>query len=212
MAGTVTRYQCDWCGAHVTWRNTPEGRRGFAESNRRHDFHLRPVGDEYHGRHRLEDGGACCELSWSGNGAGLWVCDGCGRTRPMDDIALAAFFDWAPRPQHLVVDVDAMADALTLDVRRYLSAQGIDTEVTVVFDRDALPEVYADASSLGTIPGAPYWIDGLLVFPYQRALPPGKNETPGRLTFHGVTVETRQTAVDLEFEAWLQSVTPPPYP
>ncbi|UTN93164.1 hypothetical protein SEA_PHAUCI_77 [Gordonia Phage Phauci] len=193
MAGTVTRYQCEWCGAYVTWRNTREGRRGFAESNRRHDFHLRPVGD-YHGRHRLEDGDACCELSWSGNDAGLWVCDGCGRTRPMDDVDLAAFF---------VVDVDAMADALTLDVRQYLSAQGIDTEVTVVFDRDAIPEVYADATSLGTIPGAPYWIDGMLVFPYQRALPPGRTSPP---------IDWSQPIVDPEFEAWLRSVTPPPYP
>ena len=57
MAGTVTRYQCEWCGAYVTWRNTPDGRRAFGESNRRHDYRLRPVGDDYHGRHRLEDSG-----------------------------------------------------------------------------------------------------------------------------------------------------------
>lgn len=57
MACTVTRYQCEFCGAYVTWRNTPDGRRAFGESNRRHDYQLRPVGDEYHGRHRLEDGG-----------------------------------------------------------------------------------------------------------------------------------------------------------
>ena len=34
-----------------------DGRRAFGESNRRHDYRLRPVGDDYHGRHRLEDSG-----------------------------------------------------------------------------------------------------------------------------------------------------------
>ncbi|AXQ60697.1 hypothetical protein SEA_ALI17_82 [Gordonia phage Ali17] len=184
MAGTVTRYQCEWCGAYVTWRNTPEGRRGFAESNRRHDFHLRPVGDEYHGRHRLEDGGISPSTlkAWA-----LWWSLPAANRAP------------------LIIDIET-PDDLCITATQWLR-EGIDDDV---------PE-YTSSSLLGTIPGAPYWIDGMLVFPYQRALPPGKNEAPGRLTFHGVTVETRQTAVDLgvadpEFEAWLRSVTPPPYP
>ncbi|QGJ95865.1 hypothetical protein J1770_gp80 [Gordonia phage EMoore] len=182
MAGTVTRYQCDWCGAYVTWRNTPDGRRAFAESNRRHDYHLRPVGD-YHGRHRIEDGGISPSTfkAWD-----LWW-------------ALPA----QNRPPHFIVYADEIAAELTLDVRRYLAAQGIDDEVSVVFDRDAIPEVYADATSLGTIPGAPYWVDGRLLFPYQRALPPGRTPPP---------IDWSQPIDDPEFEAWLRSVTPPPYP
>ncbi|QKO03001.1 hypothetical protein KDJ61_gp33 [Gordonia phage TZGordon] len=34
---------------------------------------------------------ACCEYSWSGDGAGQWVCDGCGQTRPMDEQDRRAF-------------------------------------------------------------------------------------------------------------------------
>ena len=155
MAGTVTRYQCEFCGAYVTWRNTGDGRRAFRESNRRHDYQLRPVGDDYHGRHRLEDGGVrpATFLAWD-----LWWSLPSQNRAPL-----------------IIDDVEGIAD----DV----------------------PE-YTASAWLGTTSGAPYWIDGMLVFPYQRALPP---PTARR-------VVDLPDVVDPEFEAWLRSVTPPPYP
>lgn len=55
--GTCTRYRCRGCGEEWTWRNTQEGRNAYARTNRQHDGELVPVGTEYRGRHRADEGG-----------------------------------------------------------------------------------------------------------------------------------------------------------
>lgn len=56
-AGTCTRYRCLGCGEEWTWRNTQEGRNAYARTNRQHDGELVPVGTEYRGLHRADEGG-----------------------------------------------------------------------------------------------------------------------------------------------------------
>lgn len=56
-AGTCTRYRCRGCGEEWTWRNTQEGRNAYARTNRQHDGELVPVGTEYRGLHRADEGG-----------------------------------------------------------------------------------------------------------------------------------------------------------
>ena len=41
--GTATTYRCRDCGGQWTWRNTPDGARGLAETQALHGGHLRPV-------------------------------------------------------------------------------------------------------------------------------------------------------------------------
>lgn len=55
-AGTCTRYRCRGCGEEWTWRNTQEGRNAYARTNRQHDGELVPVGTEYRGLHRADEG------------------------------------------------------------------------------------------------------------------------------------------------------------
>ena len=52
LTGTVTVYECADCGMRWTYRNTRDGYRAIAEKNRGHGGAIRPLFDEYVGRHR----------------------------------------------------------------------------------------------------------------------------------------------------------------
>lgn len=133
--GTCTRYRCRGCGEEWTWRNTQEGRNAYARTNRQHDGELVPIGTEYRGLHRADEGG----VPWPEILRRLW-CE--------------AQVDHVARVMGVPADLLPFG-GVPLDIRheREEAAPGVFVDTV-----NAIPTEYTDAAWLGPKPGA-QWVD-----------------------------------------------------
>lgn len=154
LTGTVTVYECTDCGMRWTYRNTPDGARAIAEKNRGHSGAIRPLFDEYVGRHRPD------QLDVPETVDVLLA-----RLRTAD--AVASFSIAARRwiAEH-------GAGALDQIIWRTSPQTTYDDLVQALDDAGELPEPIEYTHWAAPRPGVPYLVDGRLLPHYQRALPP----------------------------------------